>query len=173
LQNKKVIKNSNKLTFKEGVKMDNNKGLQLREHDVIPTSDVLEKILEDSFAVYETFQEALSDLEMEQNWQWYTPHKSWYAKGQYFWTSSRGTRKEKTLYWLYVYEGYFNVAIWFKEKNRIDVLNADVNEKTKKTIRDAKTEMGLPTFPVTFKVTTKEALADIYTLIDCKKRIEC
>lgn len=152
--------------------MDNYEGLQLREYDVIPNDEVLEKVLSDSFAIYEIFQEGLSNLEIEQNWQWYTPHKSWYAKGQYFWISKRGIRKDKILYWLYVYEGYFSVAVWFKEKNRDKVLEANVSEKTKQIIRDAKTEMGLPTFPVVFKVTSADLLSDIYTLIDYKKKIE-
>ena len=38
------------------------------------------------------------------------------AKGQCFWTTRRGTKKEKVLYWLYVYKGCFNVTVWFKEK---------------------------------------------------------
>ena len=152
--------------------MDNREGLQLRERDVTPTREILEQVLADSYTAYEIFQDALPGLEMEQDWQWYTPHKAWYAKGQYFWTSTRGTRKEKNLYWLYVYDGYFCVAVWFKEKNRTEVLKADVSEKTKQIIREAKTEMGLPTFPVLFDVTTTELFADIYTLIDCKKRIE-
>ena len=152
--------------------MDNREGLQLREHDVIPNREVLEQVLLDSYIAYEIFQDALPNLEMEQNWQWYTPHKVWCAKGQYFWTSVRGLKKEKVLYWLYVYEGYFNVTVWFKEKNRTEVLKTDVSEKTKQMIRDAKTEIGLPTFPVLFKVTSTELLTDIYKLIECKERIE-
>jgi len=27
---------------------------------------------------------------------------------QYCWTTIRGARREKVLYWIYVYEGYFN-----------------------------------------------------------------
>jgi len=152
--------------------MNNHEGLQLREYGVTPTREVLEKVLAGSYTAYETFQDKLPELEMEQDWKWYTPHKVWCAKGQYFWTTTRGTRKEKVLYWLYVYEGYFNVAVWFKEKNRAEVLKAKVSEKTKQVIRDAKTEMGLPTFPVVFKVTTEECLSDIYTLINCKKNLE-
>ena len=82
----------------------------------------MEQILGDSYAAYETFQDALPGLEMEHERQWYAPYKAWFAKGQYFWATPRGTRKEKTLYWLYVYEGYFIVAVWFKEKNRAEVL---------------------------------------------------
>lgn len=152
--------------------MNNHENLRLREPEVTPTSKVLEQTLGSSYAAYETFQDALPNLEMEQEWQWYTPYKAWFAKGQHFWTTSRGTRKEKNLYWLYVYEGYFSVAVWFKEKNRTEVLRADVSEKTKQLIRDAKTMGKLPTFPVVFDVSTVESLVDIYALLDCKKRIE-
>ena len=152
--------------------MNNHKEIQLRERDVIPTSEVLERVLDDSYIAYETLQDALPSLEMEQDWQWYTPHKVWCAKGQYFWTSPRGLRKEKTLYWLHVFEGHFKVAVWFKEKNRDVVMNANVSEETKEIIRNAKPEMGGCTFPALFDVTTKEPLADIYKLIELKKKIE-
>jgi len=152
--------------------MNDHENLQLREPEVTPTRELLEQILGDSYAAYETFQDALPGLEMEQEWQWYTPYKAWFAKGQHFWVTPRGARKEKNLYWLYIYDGYFSVAVWFKEKNRTEVLRADISEKTKKLIRDAETMGKLPTFPVVFDITTVEPLADIYLLLDCKKRIE-
>jgi len=146
--------------------------LRLKDPEVMPTSAVLEQTLKDSYAAYESFQDELPSLEIEQEWQWYTPYKAWFAKGQHFWTTPRGTNKEKTLYWLYVYEKYFSVAVWFKEKNRAEALKADVSEKTKLLIRDAKTMGKMPTFPVVFDITTIEPLADICTLIDCKKKLE-
>ena len=153
--------------------MDNHEKLRLREPGAPPTSTILEQTLGGSFAAYETFQEALGNLEIEQDWQWYTPYKAWFAKGQHFWTTPRGTKKEKTLYWLHVYEGYFSVAVWFKEKNRTEILNADVSEETKQLIRGAKQMGKLPTFPVVFDITTIETLADIYELLGCKKKLEC
>jgi len=152
--------------------MKNHEKLQLREPIMTPTSALLEHILDGSYAAYETLQDALPNLEMEQEWQWYTPYKAWFTKGQHRWTTPRGTRKEKNLYWLYVFEGYFSVAIWFKEKNRMDVLKTDVSEQTKQLIRDAKTMGKVPTFPVVFEIRTAEPLADIYTLLDCKKKLE-
>jgi len=152
--------------------MNDHEKLRLRDPEITPTSEVLEQTLGGSYAAYEAFQDALPGLEIEQEWQWYTPHKAWFAKGQHFWTTPRGTRKEKNLYWLHVYEGYFSVAVWFKEKNRAEVLMADVSEKTKQLIRDAETMGKMPTFPVVFDISTSEPLADIYTLLDCKKRLE-
>ena len=146
--------------------------LRLRDPKVTPTNEVLEQVLGSSYAAYEIFQNGLPNLEIEQEWQWYTPHKAWFARGQHFWTTPRGTKKEKTLYWLHVFEGHFNVVVWFKEKNRTEALNAGISEKTKNLIRDAKTMGKMPTFPVAFDITTVKPLADVYTLIDCKKRIE-
>ena len=64
------------------------------------------------------------------------------------------------------------MTVWFKEKNRAEVLMADVSEKTRQLIRDAETMGKMPTFPVVFDITTVELLADIYALLDCKKRLE-
>ena len=152
--------------------MNNSEKLRLREREVPPTEEVLEKVLGGSYAAYVTFQKGLSDIDIEQAWQWYTPHKAWFARGQHRWTTPRGIMKEKTLYWLHVFEGYFSVAIWFKEKNRMEALNADVSEKAKHMILDAKTIGTVPTFPVVFDITTIEPFADIYGLINHKKIIE-
>ena len=152
--------------------MNSNEKLRLREREVPPTDELLEQVLGGSYAAYETFQKALSDIDIEQEWQWYIPHKAWFARGQYRWTTARGAVKEKTLYWLHVFEGYFSVAIWFKEKNRMEALNANVSEKAKHMILDAKTMGNVPTFPVVFDITTTESFADIYELINHKKIIE-
>jgi len=152
--------------------MNNHDKLQLKDADTMPTGEILAQVLGDSYAAYETFQDAMPGLEIEQDWQWYKPYKAWFAKGQHWWTTARGTRKEKNLYWLHVFEGYFSVAVWFKEKNREEILGADVSEKTRQLIRDAETMGKLPTFPVVFDITTTELLDDIYELLDCKKRLE-
>jgi len=152
--------------------MSNHENLRLKEPIITPTNALVEQALGDSYAPYKTLQDALPGLEIEQDWQWYTPYKAWFAKGQHRWITPRGTKKEKNLYWLYVYEGYFSVAIWFKEKNRMEILEANVSEKTKELIRNASTMGKLPTFPVLFDITTIEPLADICELIDCKKRLE-
>ena len=153
--------------------MNPNEKPQLREQDVMPTDEVLRQVLGDSYAAYETFCAGLAGIDIEQEWQWYTPYKAWFAKGQYRWITSRGATKEKSLYWLHVFDGYFCVAVWFKEKNRLEVFeDAAVSEKVKHMILDAETMGNVPTFPVIFNITTTESLADIYELINCKKRVE-
>ena len=152
--------------------MNKNDKLQLRDPIITPDSGLLECILGESYAAYEALQNALPGMEMEQEWQWYTPHKAWFAKGQHFWTTPRGTEKDKNLYWLHVFDGYFDVAVWFKEKNRIELLAADVSEKTKQLILETATFGKVPTFPVVTTVKSTDALADVFTLIDWKKKLE-
>ena len=152
--------------------MNNHENLRLRDKSETPTNEVLQKVLGGSYAAYEAFQDEIGKYDIEQEWQWYTPHKAWFAKGQHFWTTARGTRKEKNLYWLHVFEGSFNVAVWFLEKNRAGILRAGVGDKTKQIILDAKTFGKMQTFPVIFDVADAEPLADIFTLITCKKRLE-
>ena len=152
--------------------MDKHDTLQLRDQRVTPTSEVLELALGESYGAYTAFLDGLPGLEIAQEWQWYTPHKAWFARGQHRWVTSRGTAKEKTLYWLHVFDGSFDVAVWFKEKNRMEALEANVSDKTQQLILDAGTMGKMPTFPVVFEITTIKPLADVYTLIECKKRLE-
>jgi len=152
--------------------MDKNNDLQLRDPIITPDTGLLECILGEIYAAYEALQEALPGMEMEQEWQWYTPHKAWFAHGKHFWTTPKGAKKEKNLYWLHVLDGYFDVAVWFKEKNRMELLAADVSDKAKQLIRETGTFGKVPTFPVVIEVTSTDALADIFTLIEWKKKLE-
>jgi len=146
--------------------------LQLREPIMTPTRELLVLVLGDSYAAYEALQDALPGLGIVQEWQWYTPYKAWFARGQHSWTTPRGAKKEKNLYWLYVFEGYFSVAVWFKEKDRMDVLKADVSDETRQLVLDSKAKGKLTTFPAVFDITTAEPLADVYALIERKKELE-
>ena len=153
--------------------MGNREELRLKDPKETPTNEILEQVLGDSYTAYETFQEELPDLDIEQEWQWYSPHKAWFAKGQHWWTTARGTKKEKNLYWLYVYDEYFSIAVWFTEKQRDELENTNVSEKTKQLIDEAKPKGKLTTFPIMFDITTTEPLSDICTLIDLKKELDC
>lgn len=152
--------------------MDHHENLRLRDPEAMPTGEMLEQVLGDSYAAYEALQDALPPLEIEQEWQWYTPYKAWFAKGRNFWITKRGARKEKTLYWLYIYDGFFSIAVWFKEKNRTELLSGDLGEDTKQRIVDASTMGKLPTFPVVLDITKVESLPEVYALLDWKKKLE-
>lgn len=152
--------------------MKEHESLQLKNSAAPPTREALELVLGKSYAAYEALQDALPQMEIEQAWQWYMPYKAWFAKGQYAWTTPRGARKEKNVYWLHVYAGYCSVAIWFKEKNRNALLCGNLREELKQKIADAETIGKVPTFPVIFDICNSEVLADVCALLECKKHLE-
>lgn len=77
--------------------MNSNENLQLKDPEVMPTREMLENILGGSYAAYEALQDALPILEMEQEWQWYTPYKAWFARGQHFGRPKGNEKRENTL----------------------------------------------------------------------------
>ena len=151
-----------------------NEDLRLKEQEIYPTDEVLKKVLGKNYEVYAKFKDEHKHLELEQVWTYYGHcTKSWLGKGQYKWTTMRGTNKEKTIYWLSVCDGYFNVTVWFLGKNRLEILQSDVSEDTKKLICSAKVFGNkMNTFPVEFKNITIDNLVDIYTLIKYKQKLE-
>ena len=64
------------------------------------------------------------------------------------------------------------MAVWFKEKNRAEATRENISEKTKQIISESATFGKVPTFPVVFEIRGGEPLNDIYTIINCKKRLE-
>ena len=154
----------------------NDEKLRLRDPGITPTNQVLEEVLGKSYRAYEKFQSALPDLDIEHEWKYYPSPmcgKAWLAQGKFRWTTLRGTKKEKTIYWSSAWDGYFVVAIWFKEDNRAEILKADVSEETKQLIRKGKMfGPKMRTFPVEFEIIDAKQIADICTLIQYKKRLE-
>ena len=57
--------------------MDTHGNLRLRDKNETPTGEILKKALGGSYAAYETFQDELGKYDIEQEWQWYAPHKAW------------------------------------------------------------------------------------------------
>ena len=150
--------------------------LRLREPDITPTNEVLGKVLGNSYKAYIKLQEALPGLDIEHEWKYYPSPmcgKCWLAQGKFRHVTPRGAKKEKTIYWSSAWDKYFVVAIWFKEDNRAEILKADVSDETKQLIRNGKMfGPKMRTFPVEFEVTSGEQIADVCTLIQCKKRLE-
>lgn len=57
------------------------------------------------------------------------------AKGRHWWESVRGTKKEKNLYWLHVFKDSFEIVIWFKDKNRVELFMANLSEQVILTLK--------------------------------------
>ena len=155
--------------------MSKYENLRLKDKDVTPTPEVLKSALGTSYSAFTKFIDGLAKLDISNVWQYYpcVGTKAWLGRGEYRWTTPRGANKVKNIYWLSAWDGHFQMAVWFKEDNRMEILKADVTEETKQLIRKGKMfGPKMRTFPVEFEIKTTSQLNDIYTLLRLKIQLE-
>lgn len=144
----------------------------LRDPDIRPTGDVLAAALKDSFQAYAGFVDMLPNLDIQPEWRYYNDGKAWLCKGAYKRKTSRGTDKERTVFWLSVWDGFFRVSFFIGEKQRAYAQNIFISQSTKDLIADAKTVGKLKFFPVIFDVRTNDPFGDLCALINFQKSVK-
>lgn len=146
--------------------------LLLRDPDVPPTADVIAEAIGEANDTYKIFMSELLGHDIRLLWRYYKDGKAWLAKGIYEWTGVRGGQKEMTVFWLSIWEGFFQVTIYIPEKCREAVLLLPFPEDLRQMIIEAK-QMGerLKFFPVIFGMRSKDQLKALFDLMDYKKRL--
>jgi hypothetical protein len=143
----------------------------LKNPDIQPSSDVIEKALNEANNTYIKFANELINHNIEIEWRYYTDGKAWLAKGLYKWKGVRGVLKETTVFWLSVWDGFFKLTIFIPEKNREDALNLPLSDDINKMISESKQMGKLKFFPVVFDLYSDELLPSVFTLLDFRKNI--
>ena len=144
----------------------------LKNPDIQPSSDVIEKALNEANNTYIKFANELINHNIEIEWRYYTDGKAWLAKGLYKWKGVRGGQNETTVFWLSVWDGFFKLSIFIPEKNREDALNLPLSDDIKKMISESKQMGKLKFFPVVFDLYSDELLPSVFTLLDFRKNIK-
>lgn len=144
----------------------------LRDPNIQPTNDVIAAALGEQYAAYTQFLGMLAGFDVAPQWRYYNDGKAWLAKGLYQWKSLRGTAKEKTIFWLSIWDGFFRVSFFFAEKMRSGLQGLAVGENTKRMIEDAKRMGKLKFLPLVFDVRSDDPFSDLSALIDYQKSIK-
>jgi hypothetical protein len=144
----------------------------LRDPGVEPTSEIIAAGLGTANSVYTQFINRLETLGVEVEWRYYNDGKAWLGKGVYKWTTARGAQKEKTAFWLSIWEGFFKVSIFIPEKARADALGLPLGDETKKMIENSEQIGKLKFFPLVFDLSSDELFDDVYTLADFRIKIK-
>jgi hypothetical protein len=144
----------------------------LRDPEIEPTSEVIAECLGAVNNDYVKFIDTLKSHDVEVDWRYYNDGKSWLGKSLYKWTTSRGTNKEMTVFWLSIWDGFFKVTLFIPEKVREQAMSLPLGKKVKKMIGEAKQMGKLTFFPVVFELRSDEFFEAIYTLVDFKKTIK-
>ena len=141
----------------------------LRDADIEPTNDVISDALGAASDAYKKFIDRLQNHDIEVEWRYYNDGKAWLGKGLYKWTTTRGTKKEMTAFWLSIWDGFFKVTLYISEKYRADALALSLGDEVKKMVEDAKQIGKLKFFPLIFELRSDEQFDEIFTLVDFRK----
>ena len=131
----------------------------LKDPDVFPSAEVLEKVLDKK---YQVFKEFINTAESEEfklipNWRYYKDGKAWFCKI---------TLKKKTIVWLSVWSDCFKVAFYFTEKSGGGIPGLKIDDSIKEFYLNHKPIGKLK--PIVVEVRMKSQLVDINTLIKYK-----
>lgn len=150
--------------------MDNAQQL-LRDAGIKPSAGIIAQDLGATNAVYLKFLEELKEHGISlMDWRYYNDGKAWLSKGEYKWTTSRGTPKVKPLFWLSIWEGAFRVSFFFSEKLRARLLALPLSEATRETISQTEPNGKTMRFlSVALDITEQRQLADVYLLAEFRK----
>lgn len=143
----------------------------LRDPSVKPTDDMIVDCLGPAGEVYTKFLEELKAYGISlMDWRFYNDGKAWLSKGEYKWTTARGTDKVKPIFWISIWNGFFKISFNFSEMTRAKLLSLPISENTKIMIENVEPNGSKMKFiPVIFDVDHEKQFEDILLVAQFRK----
>ena len=137
--------------------------LMLRQQEVLPTEELIEKFLGESFPVYKLLIDTIiaEPYTLSPEWNYYRYVNVLLCKVQH---------KKKTVFWLSVWEGYFKVTFYFIEISSSLIAYLDIYERIKYDFINCKPNGKF--LPLTLVMKNKEQLADLLKITEYKKGLK-
>ncbi|MCL2797805.1 MAG: DUF3788 domain-containing protein [Firmicutes bacterium] len=145
----------------------------LTDPAVPPTDEIIAAGLGDANAAFIKFVAKLGTFGISlMDWRYYYDGKAWLSKGEYRWTTPRGTQKMRPLFWLSIWEGFFQVGFFFSESVRTELLGLELSQAAKELVQNAK-PMGktMRFLPLAFRIADAAQLNDVYIVAQFKNAI--
>ncbi len=135
----------------------------LRVQEIVPLADVLKEVLGDVYPSYESFINSVTGdaFGLTYEWRYYNDGKSWLCKV---------CNKKKTICWLSVWEGYFQLSFYFTEKHLEAIDALDIAEAVKEDFMHQKPVGKL--LPMLFRIKSIEQLPDVLKVVEFKKKLK-
>ena len=132
----------------------------LKDPQQLPTDEVLESVLVETYPVYKELISAITKPEygLEPQWNYYKDGNAWLCKVVF---------KKKTVFWLSVWDKFFKVAFYFTEKNGPGITSLPIDNSLKESFKIAKPIGKL--IPLVFEMRKKEQIVDLLEVIMYKK----
>jgi len=131
----------------------------LKDPEIEPTKEVLEKVLGEKYPVFSEFMDTAEsdDLKLSPEWRYYKDGKAWLCKI---------TFRKKTVVWLSVWSDCFKLGLYFTEKSGEGIPGLNIDDSIKDFYINHKPIGKLK--PIVVEVRMKSQLVDINTLIKYK-----
>jgi len=103
----------------------------LREEEVYPNKEVLEKALGESYFAFIELFDIISNEQyaLITNWRYYKDGQSWLCKV---------SNKKKTVCWISVWNEFFKAGFYFTEKTRLGINELNIEKDIKDDFRQSK-----------------------------------
>ena len=135
--------------------MSNEKPL-LNKPEIFPTNEVLKEVLKESYTVFEELSALLTNERLVSDWKYYNDGKAWLCKV---------SNKNKTVFWLSVWNGYFKTSFFFLERHLEGIMALGIDD-THFTIEKEWGKM----IPLLFNISKSEQLPDLLKMVEYKKK---
>lgn len=124
-----------------------------------------------AYEVYLAFLDGVKDSRISLlDWKFFNDGKVWLMKGEYRWTTSRGTQKAKPIFWVSIWKGYFKVSFHFAHAIPDEVLDLPLSEEIKKLARGNGEIKGNVTWKsIIIDVSSKNQLKDILAITEFRR----
>ena len=135
----------------------------LRGPEDYPTKELLTIALKESYPVFrELFDQITAPAAgLVPEWRYYNDGKAWLCKGVY---------KNKTVFWLSVWDGFFRTAFYFTEKHTAGIMDLDIDPGIKENFSSHKPVGKL--LPLVIEVYRLEQVSDVLKLVRFKKGLK-
>jgi len=130
----------------------------LRKPEIFPSSEVLKEALGEAYNVLEDLEKMLTQEEfaLTFNWHYYNDGKSWLCKVSH---------KKKTVFWLSVWDGFFQTSFFFLERHLEGIAALQIEENSYTMAK----EWG-KMIPVIFKIKNKKQIPGLLKMVEFKKK---
>ena len=130
----------------------------LRQPEIFPSGEVLKEALGEAYNVLEDLEKLLTQEEfaLTFNWHYYNDGKSWLCKVSH---------KKKTVFWLSVWDGFFQTSFFFLERHLEGIAALQIEENSYTMAK----EWG-KMIPVIFKIKNKKQIPGLLKMVEFKKK---
>ncbi|HNW49909.1 MAG TPA: DUF3788 family protein [Prolixibacteraceae bacterium] len=137
--------------------------IQLRDPQILPTSEVLAGVLGDSYPVFDKLIKTVTDpaIGLAFDWHYYNDGKAWLCKVVF---------KKKTVFWLSAWDGYFKTTFYFTEKNCTGIFELGVDQSIIDNFNNREAIGKL--LPLLVEMKQMEQLPDLLKIIEYKKKLK-